>query len=248
MNILITAGASALAQDLAETLCQKHTVCLTDMVDVPTQLPFVRCDLGHDEATNQLVAGVDVLIHLAASHSEYAERPSDNSEISANRLIDYQTRCTYILLHAASEAGVSRCIYASSLSLFAGVFDEVGCDDDWAVNEQWRPRPTTQPSILAQHLGEFVCREFARERRIAITCLRLGDLGQSGDNAEQPSDPTWLARQDAVHAFECALAAPAQPWAVYHIQSAFPGARFSSGKARDAIGFALRQGSSGSES
>ena len=62
-----------------------------------------------------------MLVHLAASHSEYAERTSDNSEISANRLIDYQTRCTYNLLHAASEAGVSRCIYASSLSLFAGV-------------------------------------------------------------------------------------------------------------------------------
>ena len=182
-----------------------------------------------------------MLIHLAASHSEYAERPSDNSEISANRLIDYHTRCTYNLLHAASEAGVSRCIYASSLCLFAR------CDDDWAVNEQWRPRPSTEQPVLTQHLGEFVCREFARERRIAITCLRLGDLGQSGDNAEPPSDPTWLARQDAVHAFECAMAATAKPWAVYHIQSAFPGARFSSGKARDAIGFAPRQGSSGSE-
>ena len=118
MNILITAGASALAQDLARALSKEHSVRLTDVVDVQTQLPFVRCDLGHDEATDRLVAGVDVLIHLAASHSEYAERTSDNSEISANRLIDYQTRCTYNLLHAASEAGVPRCIYASSLVSF----------------------------------------------------------------------------------------------------------------------------------
>ncbi len=71
--------------------------------------------LGHDEETDRLVAGVDVLIHLAASYSEYAESTTDNSEVSANRLIDYQTRCTYNLLHAASESGVSRCIYASSL-------------------------------------------------------------------------------------------------------------------------------------
>ena len=188
-----------------------------------------------------------MLVHLAASYSEYAERASDNSEISANRLIDYQTRCTYNLLHAASEAGVSRCIYASSLSLFAGVFDEVGCDDNWAVNGQWRPRPSPEPPVLAQHLGEFVCREFARERRIAITCLRLGDLGRPNDKAEQPSDPMWLSHDDAVHAFECAMAAPAQPWAIYHIQSAFPGARYSIDKAQDAIGFAPCQGSSGSE-
>ena len=35
--------------------------------------------------------------------------------------------------------------------------------------------------VLAQHLGRiYVCREFAREGRIAITCLRLGNLGQTG--------------------------------------------------------------------
>ena len=205
---------------------------LTDVVDVTTKWPFVRCDLGHDEATDRLVAGVDVLIHLAASYSEYAESTIDNSEISANRLIDYQTRCTYNLLLAASQAGVPRCVYASSLRLFAG------CEDDWAIDEQWRPRPTTGSPVLAQHLGEFVCREFAREGRIAITCLRLGILGQPDDNAAQPPGPTWLARKDAVQAFQCALATPAVPWAVYHIQSEFPGARFTVDKARDGLNYA----------
>ena len=241
MNFLITAGASALAQDLARALSKEHSVRLTDVVDASRQWPFVRCDLGHDEATDRLVAGVDVLIHLAASYSEYAESTIDNSKISANRLIDYQTRCTYNLLHAASESGVSRCIYASSLCLFAR------CDDDWAVNEQWRPRPSPEPQILAQHLGEFVCREFAREGRIAITCLRLGDLGRPNDKAEQPSDPMWLSHDDAVHAFECAMAAPAEPWVIYHIQSEFSGARFSIGKARDGLKYAPENEKSGSK-
>ena len=241
MNILITAGASLLAQDLAETFSQEHSVRLTDVADVPTPLPFVRCDLGHDAATDRLVEDVDVLIHLAASYSEYAERTANDSDISANRLIDYQTRCAYNLLQAASEAGVSRCIYTSSLTLFAD------CDDDWAVTEQWRPRPSTEPQVLAQHLGEFTCREFAREGRIAITCLRLGNLGQPGDTVNSTTDPMWLARNDAVHAFQCALAAPAEPWAIYHIQSAFPGARFATDRARDAIGFAPLSGSTGGE-
>ncbi len=70
MNILITTGASTLAQDLARTFSTQHSVRLTDVVDVTTKWPFVRCDLGHDEATDRLVAGVDVLIHLAASYSE----------------------------------------------------------------------------------------------------------------------------------------------------------------------------------
>ena len=241
MNILITSAASALAQDVAEALAGEHNVRLTDIQDVSISHPFMRCNLGHGEATDRLVADVDVLIHLAPTYIDCAEDSSDDAGASANRLIDHQTRCTYNLLLAASAAGVSRCIYASSLTVFAG------CEEDWAIKEQWRPRPSTEPQVLAQHLGEFTCREFAREGRIAITCLRLGNLDQTGESAEQPSDTTWLARQDAVHAFVSALAAPPEPWAVYHIQSEFPGARFGTEKAQEAIGFAPRQGHTGGE-
>ncbi|MCY4437507.1 MAG: NAD(P)-dependent oxidoreductase [Chloroflexi bacterium] len=242
MNILITSAASALAADLAAAFASEHNVRLTDVGDVSTPFPFVRCDLGHAAATDRLVEDVDVLIHLADCFSTYADDATGNAADSANRLIDYQTRCTYNLLLAASEAGVPRCIYASSLSLFTG------CEEDWAVDEQWRPRPSPEPTILAQHLGEFTCREFAREGRLAITCLRLGKLEHSDDADAQPDDPLWLARADAVHAFQCALAAPPEPWAVYHIQSAFPEARFSTDKARAALGYAPRQRHAGEAS
>ncbi len=241
MNILITSAASALAQDLARAFSTDHSVHLTDVVDVALPWPFTRCALGHDAATADLVAGVDALIHLAEPPPDYASE----TEESANRLLDFHTRCTYNLLLAASEAGVARCVYTSSLSLFANIFDEVGCGEDWAVDERWRPRPSTEPPVLARHLGEFVCREFAREGRIAVTCLRLGNVGQPGGRAAPPDDPTWLAHTDAVHAFERALAAPAEPWAIYHVQSAFPGARFSSARARDALGFAPDRSSGG---
>lgn len=232
MNILITAGASVLAHDLARALSSEHAVLLTDVADVQTRWPFVRCDLGHDAATDHLVDGVGALFHLAVAVADLAEGTAGNVEQGANRLIDYHTRCTYNLLHAASEAGVARCIYASSLGLFAG------CDEDWAVDELWRPRPSTEPTVLALHAGEFVCREFARENRIPITCLRLGQLDQAESGGVQPNDPTRLSRADAVQAFACALAAQPEPWAIYHIQSAFPGARFSTRKARDGLGYA----------
>lgn len=238
MNLLITAGASPLAQDLAAALSQEHDVRLTDVLDVQTRWPFVRCDLGHDAATDRLVAGVDALIHLAALPPELI----NNSEESANRQLDFHTRCTYNLLQAASEAGVSRCIYAGRLSVFAN------CEDDWAIDEKWRPRPSTEPQVLTHHLGEFVCREFAREGRIAITCLRLGQMERTGNaTAPPPRDPTWLARPDAVSAFQCALAAPEVPWAIYHIQSEFSGARFTTDRARDELGFSPRQSHAGSE-
>lgn len=237
MNILITSGASPLAQELARAFAPEHDVRLTDVVAVQTQWPFVRCDLGHDAATDRLVAGVDALIHLAA----LPPAQINDSEESANRQLDFHTRCTYNLLHAASEAGVPRCIYAGSLSVFAN------CEDDWAINERWRPRPSTEPQALVPHLGEFVCREFAREGRLAVTCLRLGHLEQAHDSAAQPPDPARLSYTDAVSAFVCALAAPPEPWAIYHIQSAFPGARFTTERAQQGLKFTPLSADSGGD-
>ena len=182
-----------------------------------------------------------MLIHLAASHSEYAERTSDNSEISANRLIDYQTRCTYNLLHAASEAGChGASTPAACVCLHAAMTIGPSTSNGGPVLPPSRRfwRSTWESSSAGSSRGKGKSR---------LRVCAWGNLDQPDDNAEKPSDPTWLSYANAVHAFECALAAPAQPWAVYHIQSEFPGARFSSGKARNAIGFASRQGSSGSE-
>jgi nucleoside-diphosphate-sugar epimerase len=235
MNVLITSAASPLAHQLAREFYAPHNVTLTDIRDVRGPWPFVHCDLGHDETTDRLVENIDVLIHLAMPPPECI----DDTEASANWQIDYHTRRTYNLLLAASNAGVPRCIYASSLSLFAG------CDDDWAVNEQWRPRPSTAPEVVAQHLGEFTCREFAREGRLAITCLRLGNICQeSSDDTPTPA-PTALSYADAVQAFRCALNAPAEPWGIYHIQSALPEARFSTQKAQATLGFTPQQRSDG---
>ena len=57
MNILITSAASDLAQGLASTLSGEHQIRLTDLVDVETDLEFVRCDLGHDEGNQQTCSG-----------------------------------------------------------------------------------------------------------------------------------------------------------------------------------------------
>ena len=55
------------------------------------------------------------------------------------------------------EEGVPRLVYLSSLSQVNRY------DAALAVTEQWRPKPSSSKSDLCFHLGEFVCREFARE-------------------------------------------------------------------------------------
>ena len=227
MDILITAAGSELARNVAEALAETHALRLTELHPVENTVgTFVQSALGPDEATDELVRGMDTIIHIAEVPSEClaeADQPD-------NYAIDYQTRCTYNLLIAAAGAGVKHVIYASTLRLF----EEHG--EDWTVTESWRPRPAVDSFVLSKHLGEFTCREFARERKLNVTCLRLGNLVAVETAAAADFDSMGLGMNDAVAAFECALNSSA-PWRIFHIQSEFPGSRFSVGKAKSHLAF-----------
>ncbi len=213
MKVLITSGGSTLAQALAADLSREHDVTLTDVVAVPTDLAFLQCELGHDGETESLVDGMDTIVHLA-------ELPEGLK--SDEREIDFQTRCTYNLLHAAREKKVGHVVYISSLSLFST------CDPNWNVTEQWAPRPSTDAAPMGSYLGEFTCREFAREHSLRVTCLRFGDVGDGGDMA--------LTVEDAVRAIAMALSKDGPMWQVLHVQSEVENARFPIDQAKKALG------------
>ena len=227
MNILITSAGSELARNVAGALAQEHTLRLTELYPVDNvEGAFVQSELGHDESTNELVRGIDTVIHIA-------EIPPDllaEANQPDNYAIDYQTRCTYNLLMAASEEGVKHAIYASTLRLFEQH------DEDWTVTESWRPRPSVEGFVLSKHLGEFTCREFGREGKLNVTCLRLGNLVTADAAATAELDSLWLEMNDAVTAFQGALES-SSPWRIFHIQSEFPGSRFSIGKAKGHLKF-----------
>ena len=213
MRVLITSGATSLAQALARDLSPEHEVTLTDLEDVETDVAFVRCELGHDGEAESLVDGMDAIVHVA-------ELPDDRR--SDEREIDFQTRCTYNLMVAAREKNVRHVVYLSSLSLFET------CDPNWNVTEQWAPRPSTDAAPLGKYLGEFTCREFAREHSVRVTCLRLGEVGGDGDAA--------LSVKDAVRAIASALTKEGPLWRVLHVQSEVENARFPIDQAKEALG------------
>jgi nucleoside-diphosphate-sugar epimerase len=90
--------------------------------------------------------------------------------------------------------------------------------------------------VLSKHLGEFTCREFAREGKINVTCLRLGAITTAEEAAGVEFNSMWLEINDAVAAFQGAIEAPSR-WGIFHVQSEFPGSRFSIGKAKGYLKF-----------
>ena len=211
---------------MAPALAESHSVTLTDRVPVADLDNFVLCDLDHDAATNDLVRGMDVVIHSGQV----------NAGLPVSEQLDGGMRCVYNLVRAASEERVPRVVFLSSLSVM-GRYDE-----DYVVTERWLSAPTTETDALCFHLGEFICREFAREQRIEVVCLRLGDLVEDDDGSLSTSA---LYSSDAVQAVEKALTADISEgyadsrsyWAVFHIQSDMPDRRFLTTTAETRLGF-----------
>lgn len=221
MNLLITSAACPLAQALANALKDEHQIRLTERVFVETEHEFAQCALGHDAATNLLVRGMDAIVHVA----EPLPHEDENAQM------DYLTRCTYNLLWAASQEGVPRVVFLSTLEVMARY------DANFAVGEGWRPLPTTEARVLSKHLGEFTCREFAREHRINVIVLRLGKVVRADDVKDQPFDPMWVDESDVAHAVSCALSAPTGRWSIFHIQHDSPRARFPVAHAKRVLGY-----------
>ena len=233
MNILITGASAPLSRHLASALGGRHTITLTDIADVPG---VVRCDLDHDDATNGLVRGTDVIVH--------SSQTDINADVSER--LDSAMRRLYNLVWTAYEEGVPRVVFLSSLSVM-GRYDE-----DLAVTERWKPAPTTDADVLGFHLGEFICREFAREHRIEVVCLRLGDFVWSADASPSTSALYW---DDALRAIESALtvdisegyAGSRSCWGLFHVQSAVPDQRYLTAAAEAKLGYtrpAIVQGES----
>ena len=213
LKILITAARSPLPRLLAHSLeAAGHEIRLTERADLSPLRRFVPSDLDHTAATNELVRGMDAIIH-----------PGDvDPGASVSEQLDYQMRCTYNLLWAAVEESVPRFIYLSSLILLDGYHPA------YAVTERWKTTPTTDAPALCYHLGEIVCREFAREGRIRVTVLRLGEITSPSN-----TDPSTSAlyEDDAAQAVDKALTCEHSGWLdIHHVQSAVPGARFLVGQ------------------
>lgn len=227
-SVLITSGETLLAQAIAAGLSPAYRVSLTSQVDVQTDYPVTRAALEAGEATGALVRGKDAIVHVAQPATADADTVP----------IDHRTRLTYNLLQAAARSGVRQLVYLSSIELL------VDYAESFEVTEDWRPRPGADPRLLSHYLGEFTCREFAREGSLSVVILRLGNVVRAEEVAGQPADPLRVDQRDVVHAVALALAAMEAddgrrlaPWSVFHVLADSPHSRFPVEKAKRILGY-----------
>ena len=224
MKVLVTSATSRIGRIVADALDGSHEVTRTDLPDHGGGSDgIVACELNHDEATDDLVRGMDAIVYPG-----FGAHTGD-----ATWLIDFHTRRSYNLLRACVDQGVPRAIYLSTLRLLEAYPERM------TVSERWKPLPSTDDEILAVHLGEYTFREYAREEPISTAILRLGFPivdGTLGD-AEALGGTAALSTDDLGTAINAAVSAELTGYKILHVQSPVPNARYLMGAAELAMGY-----------
>jgi nucleoside-diphosphate-sugar epimerase len=221
LNVLITSAASATAQIIAGELSGSHTLRLTDLpANAKSSSEIISNELGHESETDDLVAGIDAIVNVG-----YQGQTGENTH-----LMDYHTRRMYNLLQAASDAGVSRYINVSTLKLYENH------EENLVVTERWRTDPSAEDvELLAAHMAEYVCKEFARDRMIQVANLRLG-WPFIGDGSAGPTDTAAILHGMIGAAVSEALVSDALgQWQDIHVQSPVDYQRFITNTAAELL-------------
>ncbi len=215
MKILITCSKSIIGKKLLEGLSQDFEMISTDVSDSNSD-EFSECQLNHDQQTDNLVDGVDLIVNVGYGGQSGNDR----------KLIDYHTRCIYNLLTAASNVGVKRVINLSTLKLYESLTENLAITENWAT----QPNPN-DVNVLCAHLCEMIFKEFARDHKFQVTNLRLGF------NIADNECSSTITDNDFIHAVKSSINAnPNAPWEVIHVQSKVPNQRFITRYSQSVLG------------
>jgi len=165
MRVLVTGGAGFIGSHIAEHFHNRAEVRVLDNLCsgfkrnlAGFKHEFTEASILDREAVRRAMGGVDFVFHLAAMVSvpESMQKPIECNEIN--------TTGTLVVLEEAARAKVRKLIFSSSAAIY-------GDNPVTPKVETMLPEPKS-PYAITKLDGEFYCGMFAREGRLATTCLR----------------------------------------------------------------------------
>ena len=166
MHVLVTGGAGFIGSHVCEQLLGNgHEVRVLDDLSsgrrehVPNGVDFREGCITDPDTVHAAVAGVEAVVHLAAiaSVARSVEAPSATHAVNLAG--------TILLAEAASAAGVTTLVYASSAAVYGSIEREAHREDD-------QPSPIT-PYAIDKLTGEHYLRFFALQHGLDVRALRF---------------------------------------------------------------------------
>lgn len=173
------------------------------LVDVPTDLATgLRERLGEDVTIDDLTTDLLDPSTTTGAHHDVVVHALGQGVSDEDRLLR-STLGTWNLLQPMSTG---RYVQLSTMDVHDGY------DDGWEVRELWLPRPATDATTLACHLGELTGRDLTRSRSVDTRVVRLDTVvgPQEWGDGPVPGEAAgrrWLHLDDAVAAIAVVVTA-----------------------------------------
>jgi uronate dehydrogenase len=192
-RLLLTGAAGGLGQVLRESLKPfAHTLRLSDVLDVgPAKAheEVQHCDLADKAAVDDLVKGVDAIVHMGGISTEHP----------FEQILEANIKGAFHLYEGARRNGVKRVVFASSNHVIG--FHKQG----EVIDASCAKRPDSYYG-LSKSFGEDLSRFYFDRYGIETACLRIGS------SFPEPKDRrmlvTWLSYRDLTELIRCCLFAP----------------------------------------
>jgi UDP-glucose 4-epimerase len=169
-RVLVTGGAGFIGANLLRQLDSSHDVRVLDnlargsrdLLPADRDIDVVVGDIRDPGAVKRAMAGMDLVIHLAAFGSvvESVTDPVENFEINV--------RGTFEMLRGAADAGVERFVFASTGGAIMG-------DQEPPIDERSLPWPIS-PYGASKLCGEAYMHAFAGSFGIRPVALRFANV------------------------------------------------------------------------
>ena len=161
----MTGGAGFIGSHLVEALIRGGwAVAVVDNLvagrreDVPAEADFYECDVCDHDALLPVLAGADVVFHLAALPKVQfsIDEPHTSNDVNLSGTVN--------VLNAAKEGGVRRVIFSTSAAVY-------GDHETFPLSETLPPRPVT-PYALQKYAGEEYARMYSALHGLETVSLR----------------------------------------------------------------------------
>jgi uronate dehydrogenase len=188
-QLLITGAAGRIGTVMRAGLRTRYRLRLTDRVpvdDLQETERFVEADITDLEAMEQVVDGVDGILHLAGFPS---------TKTSWEDCFNVNMGGTYCVYEAARRRGVRRVVFASSNHV-TGFYEQEGIYTKPDMPE----RPDSFYGV-SKALGEDLGQYYVDQFDLQVVCLRIGTFQPDASVINRGGDrilSTWLSHRDAV--------------------------------------------------
>ena len=179
MKILVTGGAGFIGSHIVEHFQGKAEVRVLDNLRSGHRRnldglahEFIAGSILDREAVRRAVQGVDYVFHLAAMISvpESMAKPVECNELN--------TVGTLVVLEESALAGVKKLVFSSSAAIYG--------DNPVVPKVETMLAEPKSPYAVTKLDGEFYCRMFAAEKRLATASLRYFNVFGPRQDPQSP--------------------------------------------------------------